>query len=141
MSRPLKLLLPKLNKLLLEYEHIPVECDGHSLIVSHLLAHLDIPHQRMIGSVLLSSGQLIAPHLWIEIDEMRLDYRLRLWGQRTISDASELPHGLFNGEDFPSTIYNAKATVPFTPMSDDILNFMLDGDWLQLKEKAVHLIV
>lgn len=64
--------LVKLNNLLQAIENAPVECDGHTLMISSALNHAGISHQRMCGVVknpktyfeLYSGGKLSegAPH-------------------------------------------------------------------------------
>ena len=66
-------------ELLHKYDVLPLECDGHTMVVSCLLDRFCIPHQRIVGEVTLAGpGQIIRPHLWIEYDEYIIDYRLRM---------------------------------------------------------------
>lgn len=72
--------LVKLNNLLQAIENAPVECDGHTLMISSALNHAGISHQRMCGVVKNPKTYFeLYPHFWIEIGEFTLDYRLRMW--------------------------------------------------------------
>lgn len=72
--------LVKLNNLLQAIENAPVECDGHTLMISSALNHAGISHQRMCGVVKNPKTYFeLYPHFWIEIGEFTLDYRLRIW--------------------------------------------------------------
>lgn len=93
-------LLHLLNKL--SEEHPNLECDGFSRAVHYNLASCGIEHTIMSGTV---EGQLghISLHYWIEIDDMVLDYRLRMWLGK------EAPHGYFKKTDVQE-IYNGVKT-------------------------------
>lgn len=91
--------LVKLNNLLQAIENAPVECDGHTLMISSALNHAGISHQRMCGVVKNPKTDFeLYPHFWIEIGEFTLDYRLRMWvelysGEKLSEGA---PHGIFD---------------------------------------------
>lgn len=76
-------------ELLHKYDVLPLECDGHTMVVSCLLDRFCIPHQRIVGEVTLAGTcQIIRPHLWIEYDEYIIDYRLRMWARKTEDNVS-----------------------------------------------------
>lgn len=90
--------LVKLNNLLQAIENAPVECDGHTLMISSALNHAGISHQRMCGVVKNPKTYFeLYPHFWIEIGEFTLDYRLRIWVELysggKLSEGA--PHGIF----------------------------------------------
>ncbi len=41
-------------ELLHKYDVLPLECDGHTMVVSCLLDRFCIPHQRIVGEVTLA---------------------------------------------------------------------------------------
>ncbi len=91
--------LVKLNNLLQAIENAPVECDGHTLMISSALNHAGISHQRMCGVVKNPKTYFeLYPHFWIEIGEFTLDYRLRIWVELysggKLSEGA--PHGIFD---------------------------------------------
>ncbi|MCU4650305.1 hypothetical protein, partial [Klebsiella pneumoniae] len=91
--------LVKLNNLLQAIENAPVECDGHTLMISSALNHAGISHQRMCGVVKNPKTYFeLYPHFWIEIGEFTLDYRLRMWVELysggKLSEGA--PHGIFD---------------------------------------------
>lgn len=60
--------LVKLNNLLQAIENAPVECDGHTLMISSALNHAGISHQRMCGVVKNPKTYFeLYPHFWIEM--------------------------------------------------------------------------
>lgn len=116
---------------LMSVDAAPVECDGHTLMVSIALSKAGIPHERVVGNV---SGQdgcfTLAPHLWINIDGFILDYRLRMW-VRILSGADQVagaPHGIFaaNAGDYDYE-YTATGNSPASDVNMGILNLMTDG--------------
>ena len=126
--------LAQLEQVLLKYDQIPVECDGHTLIVSHLLNHFHIPHRRAQGKVILSTGQIISPHFWIICHSYTVDYRLRMWGRFSVSDLETLPNGFFPSEAIPSYVeYVEMGTAPPPKLSDGIIDIMTDGYWTRIK--------
>lgn len=126
--------LARLDQILLKYEQVPIECDGHTLIVSNLLRQLQITHERAYGEVVLSTGQIISPHLWITCHSYTIDYRLRMWGRFSVSDLDSLPHGLFFTETIPSSVeYVEMGNSPAPMLSDDIFDLLTDGYWTRMK--------
>lgn len=130
--------LARLDQILLKYDKVPVECDGHTLIVSNLLRQLQITHERAYGEVVLSTGQIISPHLWITCHSYTIDYRLRMWGRFSVSNLDTLPHGLFFTETIPSSVeYVKMGSAPAPMLSDDIFDLLTDGYWTRIKADLV----
>lgn len=126
--------LARLDQVLHKYDQVPLECDGHTLIVSNLLRQLQITHQRSYGKVVLSTGQIISPHLWITCHSYTIDYRLRMWGSFSVSDLDTLPHGLFFNEVIPSSVeYVEMGNAPAPMLNDDIFDLLTDGYWTRMK--------
>ena len=119
-------------ELLHKYDVLPLECDGHTMVVSCLLDRFCIPHQRIVGEVTLAgTGQIIRPHLWIEYDEYIIDYRLRMWARKTEDNVSLVPHCIFI-EDKSQAIYTAQRIANKAMISDSIIDFMTDGLWTKI---------
>ena len=94
-----------LEKLFADYVDLPLECDGLTRVLSYLLDKNRIRHQVMRGTVSVGKHEM-APHFWIELPDGRIvDYRARMW----LGNSSNVPHGVFNPEDFSDTRYNGKA--------------------------------
>lgn len=126
--------LQHLNQVFLKYDQVPVECDGHTLIVSNLLTQQRITHKRVYGEVILSTGQVVSPHFWITSSSYIIDYRLRMWGRWSVSDPDTLPHGIFSTDSVPSNvIYAERGSAPAPMLNDAIINLMTDGYWTKIK--------
>ena len=111
-------------ELLHKYDVLPLECDGHTMVVSCLLDRFCIPHQRIVGEVTLAgTGQIIRPHLWIEYDEYIIDYRLRMWARKTEDNVSLVPHGIFI-EDKNSPYVNIIVTREDNKDAQNVKEFM-----------------
>ena len=111
-------------ELLHKYDVLPLECDGHTMVVSCLLDRFCIPHQRIVGEVTLAgTGQIIRPHLWIEYDEYIIDYRLRMWARKTEDNVSLVPHGIFI-EDKNSPYVNIIVTREDNKDAENVKEFM-----------------
>ncbi|WP_137887683.1 hypothetical protein [Pseudomonas sp. 2FE] len=91
----------ELAALLEPLDAAPVECDGMARLIATVLRHERIPFRVMVGS-LAADGQGIAPHVWIEVGQWRIDYRARMW----LRGLSDVPHGVFPLESGESTRYN-----------------------------------
>lgn len=119
-------------ELLHKYDALPLECDGHSMVVSSLLDRFCIPHQRIVGEVTLAgTGQIIRPHLWIKYDEYIIDYRLRMWARQTADNVCLVPHGIFI-EDKSQAIYTSQRIANKAVIPDSMIDFMTDGIWTKI---------
>lgn len=120
-----------LHDALLLVDTAPVECDGHTLMVSVALTKARIRHERIVGSVIGKDSKFsLAPHFWINIDGYLLDYRLRMWVSAFNGPemAQCAPHGIFpENSDTHCYKYMISDTRPVADMSSATLNFMTDG--------------
>lgn len=130
-ANPLPVHLADLHAALLLVNETPVECDGHTLMVSTALLNAGIPHERLTGSVTGAGGFFIlSPHVWIRIGGYILDYRLRMWVsvQCGPEQASAAPHGIFHPHSFENDYqYIEVVSIPAPGISERILDFMTDG--------------
>ena len=125
-------------ELLHKYDVLPLECDGHTMVVSCLLDRFCIPHQRIVGEVALKgTGQIIRPHMWIEYGEYIIDYRLRMWAKTTADNLSLLPHGIFTEDKYQAT-YTAHSNARKTVIPDTVIDFMTDGIWSKILQDITH---
>ncbi|MEP8849227.1 hypothetical protein ABKU49_05810 [Enterobacter hormaechei] len=123
--------LNDLHRALLQVDDAPLECDGHSLMVSLALARENIPHQRVIGHVCRhDSDFVLSPHCWIMLDGYIVDYRLRMWIRLHfgVENAAKAPHGIFPCSSSRMQYrYQQIQHLPATPMDEDLLNIITDG--------------
>lgn len=120
-----------LHNALMAVDPAPVECDGHTLMISIALAKAGIPHERIVGCVSGQGGLFtLTPHLWINLDGFIVDYRLRMWvhiisGAELVAGA---PHGIFPASsDEHDYQYTATGISPASDINMGILNLMTDG--------------
>jgi len=85
-----------------EIDHCNLECDGLTTIISSLLSEISVPHHVYIGCAATGEGIGITPHLWIEIGDVVIDYRLRMW----LGDDLSVPHGVFKKSDYEHITYD-----------------------------------
>lgn len=129
--------LNDLYRALLQVDDAPLECDGHSLMVSLALARENIPHQRVIGQVSgLDSDFVLSPHCWIMLDGYIVDYRLRMWIHLYfgVEMAAKAPHGIFPCSSSRMQYrYQQIQHLPATPMDEGLLDIITDGYSSRLK--------
>lgn len=123
--------LNDLHHALLAVDDAPLECDGHTLLVSQALSRKNIPHQRVLGKVCgRDNGFTLSPHCWIVLDGHILDYRLRMWVRLQLGDeiAAQAPHGIFSGNS-SRLRYQYQAIQPFPAklMDPALLNVLTEG--------------
>lgn len=123
--------LKTLHQAFLLVDDAPLECDGHTMMVSLALSRENIPHQRILGKVYgLDNGFALTPHCWIELDGHILDYRLRMWVRLQLGDevAAQAPHGIFS-DNSSRLRYQYQAIQPFPakPMAPALLNVLTEG--------------
>ncbi len=86
-------LINRLRLLLNPYaslEHL--ECDGLTHVFHRILSDEDIEHTINIGQVIHKpTNRTIGLHYWIDVADLRIDYRLRMW----LGATSDIPHGVF----------------------------------------------
>lgn len=121
--------LVMLNNLLQVIENAPVECDGHTLMISSALNHAGISHQRMCGVVKNHKTDFeLYPHFWIQIGVFTLDYRLRMWVELYSGEnlAESAPHGIFVARGL-EYIYTSGSLCPPPALDFNLLNLISDG--------------
>jgi hypothetical protein len=83
-----------------------LECDGLTSVISSLLTGAGVSHRIFIGSAKTEGNFGISPHLWIEVDDYVIDYRLRMW----LGDDPSIPHGFFKKSEYSHITYSGSAT-------------------------------
>lgn len=83
----------RLRLLLDPYDSLQhLECDGLTQVFHRVLSDQKIQHTVYVGEVThKSSDRTIPLHFWIEVGDLRVDYRLRMW----LGETSDIPHGVF----------------------------------------------
>lgn len=120
-----------LHKALLLVDEAPLECDGHSMMISNALMMACIPHERILGTVRgLHNDFCIYPHFWLTLDGYIIDYRLRMWVN--LSDGSSVfgtaPHGIFAANlDEMNYLYEKHKIAPAKLFDKDLLSLISDG--------------
>ena len=85
-------LLYDLQRSLEPIDELNLGCEGTSWIISALLKKHEVSHSLMSGSISHSTGRVVVPHFWIELEEWIIDFRVRMWFGR---NNPALPHGCF----------------------------------------------
>jgi hypothetical protein len=102
----------RLEQICDQYDDALTECDGHTRVLHTLLHQEGISHDVLIGVIEVDSYHM--PHWWITVTDpdtcgtWTIDYRLRMWLQHVFPDL-DIPHGVFQAEDFPALIYQGRA--------------------------------
>lgn len=107
--------LSDLNDAFLAVDSAKLECDGHTLMLSHALMEAKIPHLRFLGKVTVKGCDFVlSPHLWLQIDGFTVDYRLRMWINLFCGPdkASGAPHGIFSSLHYPKHHYEPLRPAP-----------------------------
>src|SRR5579859_2152633 len=88
-----------------KYDQCQLECDGMTSVIHTVLEERRIAHTVWVGAVTNTlSGDIFAPHLWITVDSLVIDYRARMW----LGDNPDIPHGIFTLEEFPAISYKGE---------------------------------
>ncbi|EEP4004663.1 hypothetical protein HB435_002620 [Salmonella enterica subsp. enterica serovar Stanley] len=122
--------LSDLNDAFLAVDSAKLECDGHTLMLSHALTEAKIPHLRLLGKVTVEECDFVlSPHLWLQIDDFTVDYRLRMWIKLFCGPdkASEAPHGIFSNLQYPKHHYEALRPAPYNRLDPNLLDLITDG--------------
>jgi hypothetical protein len=135
--------LVDLHNAFLLMDEAPLECDGHTMIISNALVKACIPHERILGTVRgQHNGFCLYPHLWLMLDGYIIDYRLRMWVNlsdgTSVSDTA--PHGIFPANsDEINYLYEKHKIVPAKLLDKDLLSFISDGfsDRLTIPESTI----
>ena len=87
------ILINRLRSLLTSYDSLKhLECDGLTQVLHSVLSDEKIEHTVYIGEVIhIPTNYTISIHHWIEVENLRIDYRLRMW----LGEALDVPHGVF----------------------------------------------
>jgi len=80
-----------LQELLKSYSDLPLECDGFTRIFHYILKKNNIPHKTFFGSVTWKN-ESFHPHYWITVENLIVDYALKLWFK-------DSPNGIFEIND------------------------------------------
>lgn len=104
----------ELQHLLARLDACAVECDGFTRLASRVLHESGYDHQVFLGSIVLGSEGM-APHFWIELDGLRVDYRARMW----LGEGPEVPHGVVPIGAFPAVQYDGEPCD--LPPADDLI--------------------
>ena len=87
----------RLRSLCDPFDACPLECDGLTHVLRHVLAVAGVEHRVFVGR--LGPGAIF--HLWIEAGPYRIDYRARMWvpaAPHGVTLAEEAEPGLYRGE-------------------------------------------
>lgn len=109
----------QLHQLIQPFEHLPLECDGMTRVISSLLEEEGIPHKCVRGKAFYRKcdgrsifGQQSILHYWIQLQDEKhtiIDYRARMW----FGDNADIPHGVIDSKDFPCFEYRPKTMIEF----------------------------
>jgi hypothetical protein len=105
------------------YDKLPLECDGLTRVLSNILKEKNIDHKVFCGEVQRKDEVVIQFHMWIEVDDIFIDYRLRMW----LGDNP--PHGVFQQfelDKFDLT-YSNKKEINFNSSKDKLVAKVLMG--------------
>ena len=82
-----------LSSLLDPYDYLKhLECDGLAQVFHRILTDEQIEHTVNIGKVTYKPTNRIIPiHYWIDVGDVRIDYRLKMW----LGETLDIPHGVF----------------------------------------------
>lgn len=86
-------LINRLRLLLDPYDTLKhLECDGLTQVFHRVLSNENIEHTINVGEVIHKpTGRIISLHYWIDVADLRIDYRLSMWLGKT----PDVPHGVF----------------------------------------------
>ncbi len=86
-------LISRLRLLLNPYDSLNhLECDGLTQVLHRILSDENIQHTVNIGEVIHKPTNYTIPiHYWINVGDLRIDYRLRMW----LGETLDVPHGVF----------------------------------------------
>ncbi len=109
------ILINRLRLLLEPYDSLNhLECDGLTQVFHRVLSDEQVEHTINIGEVIHKpTNRTIPLHYWIDIGDLRVDYRLRMW----LGETSDIPHGVFYVYSQKSVSYLGKPVeLPLLPM-------------------------
>lgn len=91
-----------------------LECDGLTQVLHRVLSDKNIQHTVNMGEVIHKpTNSKIPVHYWIEIEDLRIDYRLRMW----LGETLDVPHGVFCIDSEKSVSYQGlPLDLPLLPL-------------------------
>lgn len=125
----LNVLIHELTVITAYVNALPVECDGASRLVHMALVRAGVEHKCMFGRVFypFNGFEPYAPHFWISVSPLIIDYRLRMWvGEKW--GVINVPHGVFNSQE--TKIAYSGEPVYFTWRECEILEASIKQDIL-----------
>lgn len=114
-DRNSELLINRLQLLLNPYDCLNhLECDGLTQVFHRVLSDENIQHTIYMGQVIHKlCNRTIPLHFWIDIGDLRVDYRLRMW----LGETSDVPHGVFHKSSEQSVFYSGEPVdLPLLPL-------------------------
>lgn len=131
MSTTLPRHINDLHHALLLVDKAPLECDGHTMMISNALLKASIPHERILGKVSgMQNDFCFSPHFWIKLDAFIIDYRLKMWVNLIYGESvsKTAPHGIFPANSVElNYLYEGLFFCPTKLLGNDILNFISEG--------------
>jgi hypothetical protein len=110
----------RLTELTAQYDSAPVECDGMAQILHRALKQAGVEHEVWCGAIRRASdGKFVAPHLWIRVNGLTIDYRARLWL------GPDMPHGVFVADEHPEVQYENGKPVSLPVLPDAIIDELI----------------
>jgi hypothetical protein len=96
-------LINRIRLLLDPYDSLKhLECDGLTQVFHRVLSDENIQHTVSIGKVIHKPTKYTIPvHYWIDIGDLRVDYRLKMW----LGETSDVPHRVFCVDSEKSVSY------------------------------------
>ena len=83
-----------------------LECDGLTRILHKILSDNEIKHTVYTGEVIhKDNAETIPIHFWIDIEDLRIDYRARMW----LGETPDIPHGIFHPTNYPKIYYQGSS--------------------------------
>lgn len=79
----------RVEEILAPLDQIPLECDGFCRCASYLLTKYGVEHEVWTGTAFFHDEEILPGlHYWIRVDDLWVDYRLRMWF------GPDAPHGV-----------------------------------------------
>ena len=112
----------KIEKTLLKYTKLPLECDGLTRVISYILSKNNIKHKVCIGNLSDNEENEII-HYWIELSNKKIiDYRAQMW----LGEKKNIPNGIFDPEDYKDVKYECKKKIRLN-VNDMIFQILTGG--------------
>ncbi len=108
------ILINRLCSLLTSYDSLKhLECDGLTQVFHRVLSDEKIHHTVYTGEVIHEpTNHTIPLHYWIDVENLRIDYRLRMW----LGETLDVPHGVFYIDSVKSVSYLGESVeIPLLP--------------------------